>query len=92
MKYLLKVVAVLPKRDFTAKNGEKIDVVPIRLTQGRDQFMADAMGADARSLPENLGGGDYVWADLAFSVRIWDGKDGQKMYGQSVNIAKVERL
>ena len=91
MKYLLKVVAVLPKREFPAKNGEKIEVVPIRLMQGRDQFLADAMGGDARSLPENLGGGDYVWADLSFSVREWD-KDGQMNYGQNVNISKVERL
>ena len=91
MKYLLKVVAVLPKRDFTAKNGEKIDVVPIRLMQGRDQFVADAVGEDAHSLPKNLGGGDNVWCELSFSVREWD-KDGQKNYKQSVNISKVERL
>lgn len=92
MKLLLKVVAVLPKREFPAKNGEKIEVVPLHLMQGRDQFVADAVGADARSLPENLGGGDNVWCELSFSVREWDGKDGQKMYGQSVNISKVERL
>ena len=91
MKYLLKVVAVLPKRDFTAKNGEKIDVVPLHLMQGRDQFVADAVGVDARSLPENLGGGDNVWAELSFSVRVFD-KDGQKNYNQNVNISKVERL
>lgn len=91
MKQLLKVVEVLPKRQFDSKNGEKIEVVPMRLQQGRDQFVADAVGGDARSLPENLGGGDYVWADLAFSVREWE-KDGQKMYGQSVNISRVERL
>ena len=92
MKYLLKVVALLPKREFPAKNGEKIEVVPIRLMQGRDQFVADAVGTDARSLPENLGGGENVWCELSFSVREWDGEDGKKKYGQSVNISKVERF
>ena len=30
MKQLLKVVEVLPKRQFDSKTGEKIDVVPMR--------------------------------------------------------------
>ena len=50
MKQLLKVVEVLPKRQFDSKNGEKIEVVTLRLQQGRDKFVADAMGGDARHL------------------------------------------
>ena len=86
MKQLLKVVEVLPKRQFDSRSGEIIEVVPLRLMQGRDQFIADAVGSDARLLSENLGGGDYVWADLSFSVREWE-KDGQ-----NASVSKVRRL
>ena len=91
MKVQLKVVAVLGQRTFKSGNGQDVVAVPMLLEQGRDQFFAEAYGTSAMTLPEHLGGGDYVWADLSFAVGSWD-KDGQRQYSQRVQISNVTRV
>ena len=91
MKVQLKVVAVLGQRVFKSGNGQDVVAVPMLLEQGRDQFVAEAIGTAAMTLPENLGGGDYVWADLSFSAGSSE-RDGQKQYWQRVQISNVVRV
>ena len=91
MKVQLKVVALLEKRVFKSANGQDVEAVPMLLEQGRDQFFAEAYGTSALTLPENLGGGDYVWADLSFSTG-WSVKEGKKQYWQRVLISNVSRV
>ena len=92
MKELLKVVEIFPQRSFETQNHETVVSVPMILEQGRDQFFAEAYGKEALSLPQNLGGGEMVWADLSFSVRSWENKESQRVYSQSVQVSNVRRI
>ena len=92
MKHLVKVVEVLPQRSFETKNGERVVSVPMVLEQGRDQFYVEAMGKEATSLPENLGGGDLVWCDLSFNVSSWENQKNEKVYSQRVQVSGIRRV
>jgi|GEM_PF-5112383 len=92
MKQLVKVVEIHPQRSFETKNGERIVSVPMVLEQGRDQFYVEAMGKEATSLPENLGGGDLVWCDLSFYVRSWEIQKNEKVYSQKVQVSCIRRV
>ena len=92
MKQLLKVIEVMPQRTFESRNGEKVVAVPMLLEQGRDVFFGEAFGKEALSLPDNLWGGEMVWADLAFSVRQWENQQRERVYSQGVQVSNVRRV
>lgn len=91
MLLLLKIIEVLPQRSFQSPTQGTVAVAPLLLQSGRHTFYAEAYGADATSLPQNLGGGEMIWGELAFSATPRE-YEGKKFYDQRVRISSVERF
>ena len=91
MKQLLKVIEVLPQREFTDAQGVQVTVKTMKIAQGTDVYLVEAFGKEAEKIPADLGGADLIWCDLSFGIRESE-KDGRVFYNQQVRISNVTRI
>ena len=95
MERLLKIKEVLPSRSFESTSGsaQKVNVLPLILTDGINSIYAEAMGDAANRLSaENLFPGALVSVRLSASHRKRTTQDGKEWYSNEVRILDMAKL
>ena len=91
----MKIKEVLPMRSFDSTTGsaQKVNVLPIILTDGINSMFAEAMGDVAnRLIADNLFAGSLVSVRLSTSHRKRTTQDGKEWYSNDVRILDMAKL
>ena len=95
MERILKIKEVLPMRSFDSTTGsaQKVNVLPIILTDGINSIFAEAMGDVAnRLIADNLFAGSLVSVRLSASCRKRTTQDSKEWYSNDVRILDMAKL
>lgn len=93
MTRLLKIKELLPLRSFDSKSNssQKVNVLPMVLTDGLNSIYAEAFGDTAnRLIAAQLEKGRTVSVKLTSNARPWQSQDGKTGYSNDVRIDDLE--